>query len=38
MLGLKKSEAGDDLVAVAKRKAAHKKEQEEPEEWHGFNS
>jgi len=38
MLGLKKSEAGDDLVAVAKRKRVSKKGQEEPEEWHGFDS
>ncbi|KAG0706963.1 ATP-dependent RNA helicase [Suillus ampliporus] len=38
MLGLKKSEAGDDLVAVAKRKPVDKKEHEEPEEWNGFGS
>ncbi|KAG1753535.1 ATP-dependent RNA helicase [Suillus paluster] len=38
MLGLKKSEAGDDLVAVAKQKPVNKKEFDEPEEWNGFNS
>ncbi|KAG1862732.1 ATP-dependent RNA helicase [Suillus subalutaceus] len=38
MLGLKKSEAGDDLVAAAKRKLVHKKVHEEPEEWNGFGS
>jgi ATP-dependent RNA helicase DDX24/MAK5 len=38
MLGLKKSEAGDDLVAVAKHKSVHKKVHEEPEEWNGFGS
>lgn len=38
MLGLKKSEAGDDLVAAAKRKPMHKKVHEEPEEWNGFGS
>ncbi|OAX41619.1 ATP-dependent RNA helicase [Rhizopogon vinicolor AM-OR11-026] len=38
MLGLKKSEAGDDLVAGAKPKPASKKVHEEPEEWHGFDS
>jgi ATP-dependent RNA helicase DDX24/MAK5 len=37
MLGLKKSEAGDDLVAGAKRKAVNKKGPVEPEEWHGFD-
>lgn len=36
MLGLKKSEAGDDLVAAAK--PVHKKVHEEPEEWNGFGS
>ncbi|KAG1776796.1 ATP-dependent RNA helicase [Suillus placidus] len=38
MLGLKKSEAGDDLVAAAKQKPAHKQVHEEPEEWNGFGS
>ncbi|OJA11403.1 hypothetical protein AZE42_03952 [Rhizopogon vesiculosus] len=38
MLGLKKSEAGDDLVAGAKPKPASKKVHEEPDEWHGFDS
>ncbi|KAG2143014.1 ATP-dependent RNA helicase [Suillus clintonianus] len=38
MLGLKKSEAGDDLVAGAKKKPMNKKEHEEPEEWNGFGS
>ncbi|KAG1747358.1 ATP-dependent RNA helicase [Suillus lakei] len=38
MLGLKKSEAGDDLVAVAKQKPVNKKVHEEPEEWNGFGS
>jgi len=38
MLGLKKSEPGDDLVAVTKPKLVNKKEHEEPEEWHGFDS
>lgn len=36
MLGLKKSEAGDDLVAAAK--PVHKKVHEEPGEWNGFGS
>lgn len=38
MLGLKKSEAGNDLVAASKRKPVHKKVREEPEEWNGFGS
>ncbi|KAG1802290.1 ATP-dependent RNA helicase [Suillus plorans] len=38
MLGLRKSEAGDDLVAATKRKPMHKKVHEEPEEWNGFGS
>jgi ATP-dependent RNA helicase DDX24/MAK5 len=38
MLGLKKSEAGDDLVAAAKQKPVHKIVHEEPEEWNGFGS
>lgn len=38
MLGLRKSEAGDDLVAATRRKPMHKKVHEEPEEWNGFGS
>ncbi|KAG2117225.1 ATP-dependent RNA helicase [Suillus discolor] len=38
MLGLRKSEAGDDLVAATRRKQMHKKVHEEPEEWNGFGS
>ncbi|KAG1877058.1 DEAD-domain-containing protein [Suillus tomentosus] len=38
MLGLRKSEAGDDLVAATRRQPMHKKVHEEPEEWNGFGS
>lgn len=38
MLGLRKSEAGDDLVAATRRKLMHEKVHEEPEEWNGFGS
>ncbi|KAH7920183.1 ATP-dependent RNA helicase [Leucogyrophana mollusca] len=37
MLGLRKTEAGSDLV-VAKKVTKSKKEQAEPEEWNGFGS
>lgn len=34
MLGMKKSQAGHDVLAVKKKKT--KKPKEEAEEWHGF--
>ncbi|KAH7912169.1 ATP-dependent RNA helicase [Hygrophoropsis aurantiaca] len=37
MLGLKKTEAGNDVVA-AKKPSKKKREQEEPGEWNGFGS
>ncbi|KIJ61810.1 hypothetical protein HYDPIDRAFT_115264 [Hydnomerulius pinastri MD-312] len=38
MLGLKKTDAGSDLVATKKKRPASKREQQEPEEWAGFSS